>query len=264
MKRSSIFWAIVLMGAGGLLLLNNMNVLRGNVWNYIWPTFLVFLGLWFIFSPLLFRGSLETRELAIPLEGATAAKVVFKHGAGTLTVRRGMPGQLVSGMFGGGVEDVVERKSDQRAKVVLKVPGDIWVGAPWGYHSEGLAWDVALTDEIPLALEFETGACRSTIDLSGLNVVDFSLETGASETDVILSGNSVFTKANVSCGAAKVRVTIPQGVAARIRADAGLATVHVDSRFVKDDSGWESPDFATAAKKIELEIETGMGAVEVL
>jgi hypothetical protein len=264
MKRSSIFWAIVLMGAGGLLLLNNMNVLRGNVWNYIWPTFLVFLGLWFIFSPLLFRGSLETRELAIPLEGATAAKVVFKHGAGTLTVRRGIPGQLVSGSFGGGVEDVVERKSDQHVKVVLKMADDIWVGAPWGYQAEGLAWDVALTDEVPLALKFETGASRSTVDLTDLKVVDLKVDTGASETDLNLPAAAGFTDAKVSCGAAKMTIRIPAGVAAHIHADAGLASVKVDSRFVKGTDGWESPEFATAVNKVDLKIETGVGSVEVI
>jgi len=70
MRRNNVFWAIVLLGAGSILLLNNLGLIKGNVWIYLWSAFLVFLGLWMIFSPVIFRHNMETRSLALPLEGA--------------------------------------------------------------------------------------------------------------------------------------------------------------------------------------------------
>jgi len=49
MRRNNVFWAIVLLGAGSILLLNNLGLIKGNVWIYLWSAFLVFLGLWMIF-----------------------------------------------------------------------------------------------------------------------------------------------------------------------------------------------------------------------
>jgi hypothetical protein len=61
-----------------------------------------------------------------------------------------------------------------------------------------------------------------------------------------------------------VVIHIPLGVAARIHSDAGLATVNIDPRFVKTEAGWESPDYATAANKVDLKLETGVGKIEVI
>ena len=265
MRRNNVFWAIVLLGAGSILLLNNLGLIKGNVWIYLWSAFLVFLGLWMIFSPVIFRHNMETRSLALPLDGAPAAKVVFKHAVGTLQVHSlSTPGQLLSGTFGGGVEEDVERKSNDHTKVTLKIPGDVWMAGPWGGKSERLAWDVALTGEIPLTLKFETGVSRSTLDLHDLKVVDLKIETGASETELYMPASAGFTDAKISCGAANVVIHIPLGVAARIHSDAGLATVNIDPRFVKTEAGWESPDYTTAANKVDLKLETGVGKIEVI
>jgi hypothetical protein len=54
-------------------------------------------------------------------------------------------------------------------------------------------------------------------------------------------------------------------VAARIRVKTGIASVNVDSnRFPRQDGGlYESADYATAANRADITIDTGVGSVEI-
>jgi hypothetical protein len=57
---------------------------------------------------------------------------------------------------------------------------------------------------------------------------------------------------------------VPAGVAARIRTKMGLGGSDIDTaRFPRVGDGWESPDFATAANRVEIEAQGGLGSVTV-
>jgi hypothetical protein len=73
-----------------------------------------------------------------------------------------------------------------------------------------------------------------------------------------------FTHARVESGAASVKVRVPPGVAARISGQMGLGALDVDQhRFPPRGGGYESDDFSTAANRVELEVEGGVGSVDV-
>ena len=56
---------------------------------------------------------------------------------------------------------------------------------------------------------------------------------------------------------------MPQGVAARITEDTGLASVRVDtSRFLRADGLYESPGFKAAANQVEMNVQGGVASVE--
>ncbi len=56
---------------------------------------------------------------------------------------------------------------------------------------------------------------------------------------------------------------MPGGVAARVRAHGGAADISVDgSRFPRTSGGvYQSPDYDSAANKVDLEAEIGAGAL---
>jgi hypothetical protein len=61
-----------------------------------------------------------------------------------------------------------------------------------------------------------------------------------------------------------VTITIPSGVAARIRADSGLGGIRIDeTRFPKSGKMYESADFASATNKIEVEVDGGVGSITI-
>lgn len=267
MRNSNLFWALLLIVVGIVLLLGNLGAfarLEINVWSLIWPLVLIALGAWLVFSYLAGPQPLETQEVSIPLEDASRAEIKLKHGAGHLALAAGAPaGQLASGSFAGGLDYRTRREGDTLL-VRLRVPERSGFVFPWAWTQGALDWDVLLNPDIPLTLEFKTGASRSEIDLTELLVTELELETGASESVLTLPAHAGLTRAKIECGAATVEIRIPGGVAARIRTQAGLARIGIDeTRFPRRGDVYESPDYGAAAHKADIRIETGVGAVDI-
>jgi hypothetical protein len=265
MRRNGLIWGIAIILLGGMLLLDNLGLLpRGiNVWGIFWPLVLIGLGI-----NALLRATNTTRaheeSLSLGLEDARQAKIKFAHGAGELRVDAGqVGGKLVEGSFVGGVEQHTGRTGDE-TWVELRVPSGM-IPAAFPFDSgHGLDWSVHLTPDIPLRLEFEVGASKNTLNLRGLKVKELRLSTGASATEVTFPERAGTTAAWLKSGAASVEGIIPNGVAARIRARGGLASIEVDSmRFPRTGDEYISPDYATAENRLDLDIETGVGAVTI-
>ena len=261
-NNNTLFWGVILILAGGLFLIDNLGIFRIDVGAIFWPLLLILFGAWVLISNFMWRG-VETEHANIPLEGASRAHLRVRHGAGRLNISAGAGmGDLVVGDFGGGLDFQARRSGDQMDVEMCPKANNfpMFGGGP----GRSLDWTFSLARDLPLSLEFETGANEARINLSELLVTDLSLNSGASSTDITMPANAGVTAARIRTGAASVNVHIPEGVAARIQARGGLASISVDSaRFPRSGGGYESPDYGTAANKIDLDIETGVGSVEV-
>lgn len=262
MRRAGMFWGVVLLVLGGLLLAENLGLLPVSAGALLLPLFLVLLGAWIVVGALGRRGRWDAQAVVVPLSGAPSARVVFSHGAGRLRVGGGAGGgELVAGTFAGGL-DHRESRTAEGVVADLRVPSD-WTRWGWG-PGGSFDWDVRLSEEVPLALELRVGASENILDLSRLRVTEFSLETGASSTDVLLPAAAGLTRVVVRSGAASVRLRVPDGVAACVTGSGGLASFDVDARrFPRAGAAWESPDFARASNRVEIRAEVGVGSVEV-
>lgn len=75
MNRNSLFWGVLILIVGSLLFLENIHVIPPGV---VWPTILIFLGLWVLLGRTLARtGTVD--HLAIPLDGASEAEIILNH-----------------------------------------------------------------------------------------------------------------------------------------------------------------------------------------
>jgi len=71
-RGPSLFWGGFLVIIGVLFLLANTGVLQNIEWNYIWPVFLIALGLWLILARIGPGGAnVDTAE---PRDGLRTAK----------------------------------------------------------------------------------------------------------------------------------------------------------------------------------------------
>ena len=265
MRNASAFWAVVLILVGALFLLNNFGLLPNlsfSVWSLIWPIFLIALGVWFISRTVIKPEPADMQPASIPLDGASRAEIEIQHGAGELTVGSGASaGVLAEGLFGGGLKHRTERKGDL-VDVEMKMAVEAVAFLNWS--PGGYDWDVRLSADVPMSLRCATGASKSALDLRDLKITDLKLETGASATEVILPASAGFTRVKVQAGAARVDMRVPGGVAARIKASAGLASVTVDqTRFPGFDNRYQSPDYDATPNKVDIDIETGVGSVTV-
>ena len=236
-----------------------------------WPLLLIGVGVWFVMGfagggfARAGHGGITREQSALPLEGATEADITVRHGAGRLTLSGGAGSdQLLTGSFGGGLDS--SRRSDGgRNTVDMRVRDRDVSRFFWGRGWAGaLDWDIALNASIPLSLRLETGASESRLTLTDLNVRELSIKTGASSTTVDLPRAAGFTRVHVESGAAAVKLRVPQGVAASIQVKSALAGIHVDrARFPLSAAGYASSDYAGAANKVEIFIETGVGSVDI-
>jgi hypothetical protein len=66
-------------------------------------------------------------------------------------------------------------------------------------------------------------------------------------------------------GAAALVVEVPTRVAARIRSRMAIGSSQVDeARIPRTASGFESADYATAANRVDLDLQGGVGSIRVV
>jgi len=261
MVKGRIFWGLVVLLIGVLLLLENLGYLPGiSVWGLIWPLFLIALGGWIIWN-YYSRGSRKAEHISIPVEGAQQASIRFQHGAGRINITAGTGQEtLIEGDFGGGVDVSKSQKGDE-VDIRLKLPGSIFP-LDWS-PGQTLDWSTSLNRNIPLALTLETGASESFLDLRDLHITELILKSGASSTSLTLPSNAGSTRVDIDSGAASIKVIVPQGVAAQIRTSGGLSNISVSDRFPRTGSLYQSPDYNDAANKVDMDIEMGVGSVSI-
>jgi hypothetical protein len=267
MRKNRIFWAVILVGAGFLLLANNLGIFYINIWRMFWPAMLIILGVWILVSTTTGISEFEMEESSVDLGDAESASITVKYGAGRLKMDASADaGKVVSGTFTNGLDSRV-RTVGSELDVVLQPPRqafpDVIFPGNW-MTGRGLAWDCGLTKDIPLNLVFETGAAEVILDFTDLVVRDLVLKTGASSTDIKLPTGAGMTYFKVEAGAASLEIDVPEGVAARIDTESGLASISVDqNRFPKTNGIYQSSDYETAENKVDIQIETGMASIEI-
>lgn len=264
MTRGRLFWGIILLLVGLLLLLSNLDIIAVDVWGAVWAVVLIALGVGILWGMVSGSGAAEGVEATIPLEGAGSARVRVEHAVGRLRVSGGAaPDALVEGTFSSGLDYRAQRKGDQ-LEVEMSPRGFPYLLVPWNWGRGGLGWNFRLNGGVPLSLALETGASDARLDLSELQLSDLRLEAGASSVRVTLPAAAGHTHARIEAGAASVSIAVPADVGARVRFKGGLASINVDrSRFPRTGDVYQSAGYEAAENRVDLEVEAGIGSVTV-
>jgi hypothetical protein len=261
-RRSDLLWGLILVVVGVALLLDRL--LGISLWKAVWPLLLIGLGLWFLWSASRGEEPLEEEEVTIPVGGAERAHIQMRHGAGQARVGASADAsELVSGTFVGGLDYERESRGDT---VYLRMRPSLRASRflmPW-FRRGGFSWDFGLSPSIPLSLRVDGGMSSMNLDLSDLQVTDLQLKTGMSATEVTLPVGAGHTRAEIDSGMASVRIQVPEGVAARIRTESGLASIAVDrQRFPRTGSVYQSEDYDQSENRVDILIKSGLGSVTV-
>jgi len=253
-------WPVVWIAIGIVLLLSTTGRLGTGPGELIaqgWPWLLVGLGLWFLIGAIAPGGSGARERLSLPLGGAQDASVRIRFGAGTLTTHPAAAGLLVDGSFEGGV---IHRELGAGR---MELAQDTSYGMPW--LDRRSVWDLGLTTEVPLDVRLESGAAKATLDLGASRLRRLDIQTGASDTRVVLPRNAGVTEVRAEHGAASLTFEVPAGVAARIRTRMALGSSQVDeSRFPRAGDVYQSTDYATSANRVDIDVQGGVGSLRVI
>jgi hypothetical protein len=293
---------LILLGAGVLLLLNNLQMVPWSIWHDLWPywpVLLMLLGLeafvtgrvaWgtlvmlIVLLPILglivSAGSLTshwreattaspdrlTTSLQQPLGELKAAAVDVEYGAGALDLAPLPPDLAAStladaSVYGRGTirfENANQTQPDRGRLRILQRDDDR--GMEPGHLDLGRL-NVRLSPAVPIDLTVSSGVTDTTLNLETLRVPNLTLETGASQTRIILPAHGE-TLARIEGGAARIDVTVPPNVAARIIVGDGPNAINIDeARFPRQGQGqgkeYRSAAFETATDRVTLRIDVG-------
>jgi hypothetical protein len=255
-----LVWPLVLIAIGALYLADNLSGGTFDAGDFLarwWPVILIALGIGVLVDAVWPGRRPSARTLALDLAGAPRAEVRIDFGAGRLSVGPAAAGHLLDGTFEGGVR--YDGGTGGRVRLRSE-PEHGWWGFGWG----GFAWQVGVARDVPLSLWVSGGASTSRLDLAETLLTDLRLETGASETIVVLPRAAGETRVDVQSGAASVTLHVPEGVAARVLGTMAVGAAHIDPRrFPPAGAGYASPDWSTAPNRIDITFRGGVGSFTV-
>ena len=200
------------------------------------------------------RAAGSSEPFVVPMGDADRADVEIVLGAGHLRLARAQPGHLVDGVIiGGGIEQ------DRAGRVHL------WSETPWLEWVPGLQrdWTIGVTGELPVRMEVKAGAADVDLDCTELRLEELVVRSGASAVRVHAASHG-HSRIRTENGAGSLEVTVPNGVAARIRTTALLGSRDIDlGRFPRVVGGYETPGFEAAADRVDIDTQTAVGSLRV-
>ncbi len=103
---------------------------------------------------------------------------------------------------------------------------------------------------------------EGTIDRTQLKVTDLDVKTGVGTTTLTLPREGQ-VRAHLSSGVGNTTIRIPAGVAARMALDAGVGSIDVLGNYQRHGNTYISPDFDTAANRVDLMASSGVGSITI-
>ena len=294
--RGFPLFPILLIALGGLLLLQTTGVLSWNLWGSIWrlwPVLIIAVGIDIVLGARMpwIAGILIAVALAVgialaafsgafvnngfsndlvatitmnePLGETESVDVQIDFVAGELTLES-LPTEsanLVEAEFHGRHADVSVDRSGGSAKLNISVQGS---GLDFLRYNYDPRWNVFLSPSPAMSIDLDAGASEMNLNLLDLKVQDLSIDAGATDIEITMPAAAGHVNADIDLGAADLLIIIPEGVGARIDADAAVGSLSIDrGRFPKQGDIYLSPDFEVLANKINLTIDSGASSIEI-
>ncbi|MFC1965121.1 LiaI-LiaF-like domain-containing protein [Chloroflexota bacterium] len=285
-------WGIFLLFLGVVLLFQTLNILPWGLWSTLWrfwPVLIIAIGLgillrrynpWLVSALILvlFLASLgiaiwqygpsslvepTTRSYSESLGSLESARIEIDFTAGSLIVgslHPSSPNFVEVSETRNGDEGIRVNYRRQNGEGRLHLSTELVERHFWNETG----WVVKVTRNIPLTIDVKSAVGNLDLDLSELEVTELLMDVDAGNYTVKMPSSAGTTHAGIKADVANVELTIPGGVAARLKADVNLGTFEVDeSRFPRKGDYYISEDFESAENRIDLEVDCDIGRVEV-
>ena len=296
-------FALLLVAAGVVLLLQNLDLIGWGFWLEIWrfwPVLLVAVGVnimlgrrlpWLataivvalvcgsaVWAALLAESGRDTvvARTSKVLGETSRLDMAVDIGFGRLTIDS-LPSDspnLVEWSLEapcGGAATSFNRHGDAATLDVTMDPGSL--ACQWGAD-----WRVSLSRVPDVYIDIDTGASSIELDLTDLRVPVLNVNAGAASVFIRMPTDAGPAEAVISAGASSIDVRIPDGVPARILNDSALSSLNVSSRFqslrgtfsegqtvMRRDPGeiFQSPGYREAENRVSIELNVGVSSVSV-
>jgi hypothetical protein len=260
-RDRSLFWPIVLIGAGVIWLLANFDLIQDlnlGLLLRLWPLFLIAAGLELLVGrgrplvgaliglltvgaavALLFYGprlglarspEVKTERFSAPLEGASSGLIELDLSSYATEVQALGSGDL---LFDGELThrgEVFFGVSGSTQKTVSLDYSEQFTG-PWDWF-DGVdgPWTIGLSPDVPLDVSVDAGSGSTTLDLRGLELEGLSINGGSGSIRLNLAEGPEGTpyEARLEGGSGSIVVTLAEGTNASLLYDGGSGSLTVD------------------------------------
>lgn len=275
-------WPLALIAIGADLLLRDQS---RQIAMYIVLAIAVFVVLAAIIAPPLGIGVLETNSgtYTEQLADAESARINLHHGVGDLNVTALENSDLLFSAEATylGEVDFTVRGTAQRQ---IDFGQNAVSTSGWMVPAEDLYWNIGLTPEIPLRLELNTGVGDTNLDLTALNLESLNVNGGVGHVNVALPEQDASYQVDISGGVGSVdveipentdiiitveggvgdlRLNLPEGAPVRVSVSSGLGNSQIASWLERVDTGdrqvWQSANYDAAARRITVDVSSGLG-----
>jgi len=290
-QMGRILWGLVLVIIGGLMLLDNLNIITVHfsyLWQ-LWPLLLVVAGLsmmslrgwlagavvavvsislialvvattvdnpYVTISPYVPAHTQRITKNIVASNDSTEADISVKAGAAEIV--------LSSSMARTGVEATLQSSHmtlEQEASVkdgthyvrfTTEGARNTWFGG----FTNRLSLDI--TRSIPVALHIDVGASSLSGDISKVKLKSLTVKAGASSIDLKLGDASSRQEVTLDTGASSINLQIPEKVGVRVYTNNGLSSFEFAGVDKKSDGVYESTEFEAANVHIIIHTEIGI------
>ena len=116
-------------------------------------------------------------------------------------------------------------------------------------------WTLRFNQSIPLSLDVSGDGSRIDMHLEDLDIEKLYLEMDVCSGALTLPSSAGETTIDIDMDVSNLEITVPEGVAVKIKADINLGLFSIDKeRFLQQGDYFISPDYDSAANRIDLNI----------
>ncbi|MCU0487356.1 MAG: DUF5668 domain-containing protein [Anaerolineales bacterium] len=294
-RNEGLTGAVLMLGLGISFLLSNLGYLQINPWRMlatIWPVIFVAIGMDLIIGrrrnwltmilgllvvlavlagALWYSGIWQSpsaltagEPLNVAPQPVASAQIEIKPGVGSLKIDgQAAPGTLISGMIPETsdtwrVNQEISQSGDQ---VVVRLSANGSQAFYPGNRQNLTDWQLGFNPAIPIELAIDLGAGEADLDLSKLQVGNLKYDFGVGTLTLALPQGSALI-GDLNGGIGFLTIQVPSSVGIEIQAETGLVIRSFPTGYTKvAENLYRSPNYQTAATKVNLKINLALGQV---
>ncbi len=290
--RRSIFWPVLLIGIGAVLLLSNMNIIEPVNFYFLlqlWPVLLISAGVQILLGknnpwvgnvlavivvgvaigfmvyvpdlgielPSYTNVEYLTTNYSEPIDDSESAGIYLDMDSGDLEIIALPSGNnLVEAevTFSGEVDFIISGNAERKhVSLELDDLNSFNFGFQNWISNEQNSAIVELSPNLPLSIEVDLSSGSAVLNLAGLEITELDADNGSGNLTVVFASGSYPT--NLNTGSGSLIITSEDGVVFDLEADVGSGRIILD--LVEEVSGYL--DLSSGSGSITINVPETLG-----
>lgn len=290
-RVGKLFWGLLLVLIGGLLLASNLGFISinfNNLWE-LWPLAIIGAGLsvlsfrnviWrifvtlsvFVMLALIAWVAIGSPSISSPLlikeitiqkssESVKQVDINVTSGANNLYINTVDQLPIVKAKLESNIATLtnnsVENGTTQQITLAMQTNNK------WWSSNIKSSLDVNIARNLPIAIEVNVGASNTDIDMSNAQLRSIDIDAGASDIKIKLGSLESNVDVNIDAGASSLVLKIPKDSGAKLDLDGGMVSNDLSDLVKTNDGTYESANYEKSTKKVNIKCQIGVSSFTI-